>query len=61
LYVTTKGDQQIQNKFITRNAAKFSTKCETFAVQIAYAWVPELFSKWGGTSASQKNYKIFVI
>jgi len=36
----------------------FSSKWETFAVQVAYAWVPEVFSKWGGTSARQKNYKI---
>jgi len=48
-------DQQIQMKFITRNAAMFSSKCETFAVQVAYAWVPEVFSKWGETSARQKN------
>jgi len=50
-----KGDQQIQKKFITRNAATFSCKCETFAVQVAYAWMAELFSKWRGTSARQKN------
>jgi len=25
----------------------FSSKCETFALQVAYAWVAELFSKWG--------------
>ena len=25
----------------------FSSKCETFALQLAYAWVAELFSKWG--------------
>ena len=25
----------------------FLSKCETFALQIAYAWVAELFSKWG--------------
>jgi len=35
----------------------FSSKCETFAVQVAYAWVPEVFSKWGGTSARQKTRK----
>jgi len=50
-----KDDQQIQKKFITRNAAVFSTKRETFAVQVAYACVAELFSKWGGTSVRQKN------
>jgi len=53
--MSRKSDQQIQKEFITRNAAMFSSKCETFAVQVAYAWVPELFSKWGGTSARQKN------
>jgi len=42
-----KGDQQIQKKFIARNAAMFSSKWETFAVQVSYAWVPELFSTWG--------------
>jgi len=52
-----KSDQQIQKKFITRNATMFSSKCETFAVQVAYAWVLELFSKWGGTSARQKTWK----
>jgi len=50
-----KDDQQIQKKFIARNAAMFLSKCETFAVQVAYTWVPKLFSKWGGTSARQKN------
>jgi len=39
----------------------FSSKCETFALQVAYAWVTELFSKWWDTSARQKNWKIFVI
>jgi len=34
----------------THNAAMFSSKCETFALQVAYAWVAELFSKLGGTS-----------
>jgi len=33
----------------------FSTKCETFALLVAYAFVAELFSKWGSTSARQKN------
>jgi len=33
----------------------FSSKCEIFALQVAYALVAELFSKWGGTSARQKN------
>jgi len=33
----------------------FSSTCETFALQVAYAWVAELFSKFGGTSASKKN------
>jgi len=35
----------------------FSSKCETFALQVAYAWVAELFSQWGGTSARQKTRK----
>jgi len=39
----------------------FSSKCETFALQVAHAWVAELFSKWGDTSARQKNWKMFVI
>ena len=30
-----KDDQQIQKKFIARNAAMFSSKCQTFAVQVA--------------------------
>jgi len=25
----------------------FSSKCETFALHVAYAWVEELFSQWG--------------
>ena len=25
----------------------FSSKGETFALQVTYAWVAELFSKWG--------------
>ena len=37
------------------NAAVFSSKCETFALQVANEWVAELFSKWGSTSARQKN------
>jgi len=39
----------------------FSSKCETFALQVAYVWVAELFSNLGGTSELQKNYKDFVI
>jgi len=30
-------------------------KCETFALQVVYAWAAEPFSKLGGTSARQKN------
>ena len=30
-----KDDQQIQKKFIAHNAAMFSSKCQTFAVQVA--------------------------
>jgi len=33
----------------------FPSKCEIFALQVAYAWVAELFSKLGGTIARQKN------
>jgi len=33
----------------------FSSYCETFASQVAYAWVAELFSKLRDTSARQKN------
>jgi len=25
-----------------------SSKCEIFALHVAYAWVAELVSKWGG-------------
>ena len=39
----------------THNAAMFSSTCKTFALQVAYAWVVELFSKFGGTSASKKT------
>jgi len=42
-----KGDQQIQKIFISKNAAMFSSKCETFASQVAYALVAELFSMGG--------------
>ena len=45
----------------THNAAMFSSKCETIALQVAYTLVAELFSKLGGTKARQKNWKIFVI
>jgi len=38
----------------------FSSKCETFALQVTYAWVAKVFSKWGVTNARQNNYKIFV-
>jgi len=39
----------------THNAAMFSSKCETIALQVAYTLVAELFSKLGGTKARQKN------
>jgi len=32
----------------THNAAMLLSKCETFALHVAYAWVAELFSKWEG-------------
>jgi len=56
LYATT----SVTSKFkrystYTHNATMFSSKCETFALKVAYAWVAELFSKLGGTSPSQKN------
>jgi len=35
----------------------FSTKCETFALQVAYAWVAELFSKWGAQVHVKKSRK----
>jgi len=35
----------------------FSSKCETFALQVAYAWVAELFSKWGGQVHVKKTRK----
>ena len=44
----------------THNAAMFSSKCETFALQVAYACGGTIF-KVGGTSARQKNLKVFVI
>ena len=33
----------------------FSSKCETFVLQVAYACVAELFSQMWGTSARHKN------
>jgi len=55
-----KGDQQIQKIFIVynHNAAMLSSKCETFALQVAYAWVAELFSKWRGQLHVKKTRKI---
>jgi len=32
----------------------FSSKCVTFALQVAYAWVAELFSMWGNKCTSKK-------
>jgi len=32
----------------------FSSKCEVFALQVAHAWVAELFSKWGNKCTSKK-------
>ena len=54
-----KDDHQIQKKFIARNAAMFSSKSEPFAVQVAYAWVPELFSKWGEQVHVKKTRKFY--
>jgi len=36
----------------------FSSKCETFALQVAYACVAKLFSKWGGQLHVKKTRKI---
>jgi len=36
----------------------FSSKCETFALLLAYAWVAELFSKWQAQVHVKKNKKI---
>jgi len=35
----------------------FSSKCETFALQVAYAWVAELFSKLGAQVHVKKTRK----
>jgi len=34
-----------------------SSKFETFALQVAYGWVPELFSKWGAQAHVTKTRK----
>ena len=34
-------------KYLYDNEATFSSKCETVALQVAYAWMAKLFSKWG--------------
>jgi len=39
----------------THNAAMFSSKCETFALQVAYAWVAKVVSKLADTSPRQKS------
>jgi len=49
--------QQIQKKFITRNTVMLLSKCETFAAQVAYAWVSELFSNWGEQVHVKKTRK----
>jgi len=36
----------------------FSSKCETFTLQVAYAWLAELFSKWGRQVHVKKTRKI---
>ena len=35
----------------------FSSKCETFASQAAYAWVAELFPSWGAQVHVKKTRK----
>jgi len=37
----------------------FSSKCETFALQVAYAWVAELFSTLGAQVHVKKTRKMF--
>jgi len=44
-------------RFYTHNAAMFSSKCETFASQAAYAWVAELFPSWGAQVHVKKTRK----
>jgi len=39
------------------NAAMFSSKCETFVLQVAYAWMVELFSKLGAQVHVKKTRK----
>jgi len=56
LYVTTNKDKF--ERYLYHNATTFSSKCETVALQVAYAWVAKLFSKWG-TSANKKKLKSF--
>jgi len=34
-----------------------SSKCETFALQVTYAWVAELFSKWEAQVHVKKTRK----
>jgi len=35
----------------------FSSKCETFALHVTYAWVAELFSKWQAQMHVKKTRK----
>jgi len=35
----------------------FSSKCETIALQVTYAWVAELFSMWGAQVHIKKTRK----
>jgi len=37
----------------------FSFKCETFVLQVTYAWVAELFSKWG-EQVHDKKFRTFL-
>jgi len=37
----------------------FSTKCETFLIQVAYAWMPELFQN-GGKQVHVKKTRKFL-
>jgi len=44
-------------KDVYTHYAAISSKYETFALQVAYAWVGELLFKMGGTSANKKTRK----
>jgi len=43
----------------THNATMLSSKREKFALQVTYAWVAELFSKFGGHKYTSKRLENF--